>query len=102
MSSELCLYVCTYYSSAGSLTEDDLRDILNLLEPVKSEWRNLGVQLKIDLSYLDSIQQDANNRMTNMIAHWMRNSPDTANWDTLIDALQMIGRRDIAKKALTS
>ena len=70
----------------------DLADILAELTEVTKPYQ-LGIQLKIDSSILDTIERnhpkDIDQQKTEVIQHWLRNSPD-ASWTTLAKAVERI------------
>ena len=80
----------------GILTEEDIRDILNILpaEVQQLQWFDLGIQLGIPYSQLKGFER-SDHCMTDMIAHWISNA-DNPNWETLAASLEKIGRKAVA------
>ena len=78
---------------ADELTVVDLPDILAVLTEVTKPYQ-LGIQLKIDLSELKTIEKnhptDIDRQKTEVIEYWLRNSPDPS-WKALTDALERMG-----------
>jgi hypothetical protein len=71
----------------------DLADVLAAIKEVTKPYQ-LGIQLKIDLSELKTIEtnysKDIDRQKTEVIEHWLRNSPD-ASWTTLANAVERMG-----------
>ena len=80
-------------TNTADLTISDLADVLAALTEVTKSYE-LGIQLKIDLAELDSIEknhpQDIDRQKTEVIKYWLRNSPD-ASWTTLANAVKRMG-----------
>ena len=78
---------------ATKLSISDLADVLAALKEVSKPYQ-LGIQLKIDSSELDSIEKnhprDIGRQKTELVKYWLRNSPD-ASWTTLANAVERIG-----------
>ena len=79
---------------ASKLSISDLADVLAALKEVTKSYQ-LGIQLKIDSSELDSIEKnhprDVDQQKTEVIKYWLCNSPD-ASWTTLANAVERMGR----------
>ena len=75
------------------LNISDLADVLAALTEVTRPYQ-LGIQLKIDSSELDSIEKnhprDIDRQKTEVVKYWLRNSPD-ASWTTLANAVERMG-----------
>ena len=78
---------------ASKLSISDLADVLATLKEVAKPYQ-LGIQLKIDSSELDTIEKDhpkdIDRQKTEVIKYWLRNSPD-ASWTTLANAVERMG-----------
>ena len=78
---------------ATMLSISDLANILAALKEVAKPYQ-LGIQLKIDSSELDTIEKDhprgIDRQKTEVIKYWLRNSPD-ASWTTLANAVERMG-----------
>ena len=78
---------------ATKLNISDLADVLAKLKEVTKPYQ-LGIQLKIDSSELDTIERnhpkDIDRQKTEVIKYWLRNSPDPS-WTTLASALERMG-----------
>ena len=78
---------------ATKLTISDLADVLATLREVAKPYQ-LGIQLKIDLGHLDTIENnhrgDIDRQKTEVVKYWLRNSPD-ASWTTLANAVERMG-----------
>ena len=80
-------------ANTPELTVSDLANILAALTEVTKPYQ-LGIQLKIDSSILKVIERDysdINRQKTEVIEHWLRNSPD-ASWTTLANAVERMGK----------
>ena len=75
------------------LDESSLKDVLAALKKVTKPYQ-LGLQLNIDSSELDTIEKDhlrdIDRQKTEVIKYWLRNSPD-ASWTTLANAVERMG-----------
>ena len=75
------------------LSTSDLADVLAALTEVTKPYE-LGIQLKIDLAELDTIEKDyprdIGRQKTEVIKYWLRNSQDTL-WTTLANAVERMG-----------
>ena len=71
----------------------DLADVLAAIKEVTKPYE-LGIQLKIDSSELDSIEKnhprDNDRQKIEVVKYWLRNSPD-ASWTTLANAVERMG-----------
>ena len=80
-------------TKAPKLSISDLADVLAALTEVNKPYQ-LGIQLKVDLAELDSIEKnhlrDIDRQKTEVIKYWLRNSPD-ASWTTLANAMERMG-----------
>ena len=88
--------VCMWISMATKdpeLCVSDLADVLAALTEVAEPY-HLGIQLKIDLVELDTIEKNhpgnITRQKTEVIKYWLRNSPD-ASWTTLANAVERTG-----------
>ena len=75
------------------LTKLDLAEVVTALGEVTEPYQ-LGIQLKIDSSQLDTIEKkypgDIGRQKTEVVKYWLRNSPD-ASWTTLANAVERMG-----------
>jgi hypothetical protein len=75
------------------LTISDLADVLAALTEITKPCQ-LGIQLKIDSSELDTIEKnnyrDIDRQKTEVVKYWLHNSPD-ASWTTLANAVERMG-----------
>ena len=75
------------------LSISDLAEVLAALKEVTKPYK-LGIQLKIDSSTLKTIEEnhrgDIDRQKTEVIEHWLHNSPD-ASWTTLANAVERMG-----------
>jgi hypothetical protein len=80
-------------TDAPDLSISDLADVLAGLTEITKPYQ-LGIRLKIDSSELKTIERnyskDIDRQKTEVIEHWLRNSPD-ASWTTLANAVERMG-----------
>ena len=78
---------------ATKLGISDLADVLAAIVEVTRPYQ-LGIQLKIDSSELDTIEKnhpgDIDRQKTEVVKYWLRNSPE-ASWTTLASAVERMG-----------
>ena len=81
------------------LKEIKLRDVIKALEDVAgTQWYDLGLQLEISPSTLDTIASDhqtANECKRTMLGKWLQSDPE-ASWEKLAVALTLIGHKTTA------
>ena len=75
------------------LTISDLAEVLIAIKEISKPYQ-LGIQLKVDLAELDSIERnhhgDIGRQKTEVVKYWLLNSPD-ASWATLANAMKEMG-----------
>ena len=80
--------------TAHDLTLSDLNRVYNLLFQVKAKWRDIGLQLGVNVNSLDNIQsevsyRDDGQRLMQMLSEWLRNVTEPRpSWPRLVDALR--------------
>ena len=75
----------------GPLTTADLRNVRNSVWDARTKWYDIGIELKIDVSVLESIEQDKDNvgsRLTAMLTGWLRQTTPSPTWKALVEALK--------------
>ena len=77
----------------------ELRDAVVALKDVAGvQWYDLGLQLKLSPSVLDTIAADhqiSDDRKRMMLRKWLQSDPE-ASWERLAAALALIGHETIA------
>ena len=68
-----------------------MREVLDLTFPYRAKWRQIGIELGIDIGKIDAIE--ANRRMvedclTDLISHWLRNTKPKPTHGALTAVLQ--------------
>ena len=88
-------------ASEKTLTEDNLVDIINALEEDKfttSNWRRLGLQLRISRDNLTTIENDNYNKadrcLEECLAKWLKTGK--ATYTGLAEALEKMGEKAAA------
>ena len=85
----------------GIPTDDELHE---LAHDVKSFWRKLGRELKVENSMLAQFDLDnpynSYEKSYQMLTHWRESNADSATYTILFKALssRVVGRSDLAKK----
>ena len=68
------------------------------------QWYNLGVQLGIDVHYLDWIEEkyprSCKIRQNKMFGEWLRRDPE-ASWDKLCGALRIVGEEKVIESIIS-
>ena len=83
----------------NKLTPDDLGQLLEEVVDVSAQWYQLGLQLKVKIGRLESIQaqfSDPERQLLEMLKTWLTTS-DNTTWKTLTDAL---GSRSVGASQL--
>ena len=78
--------------------ERELPDIVLLLKDALTgtQWYDLGLQLRLPSSTLDTIATHSDHEQNlMMLREWLQTDPE-ASWDKLADALTMIGQKATA------
>ena len=84
-----CASRWTSMANTPELTVSDLADILAALTEVTKPYQ-FGIQLKIALKVIERDYSDIDRQKTEVIEHWLHNSPD-ASWTTLANAVERMG-----------
>ena len=72
------------------MTLDDLGRVMEEVLDVSAQWYHLGLQLKVRIGTLDSIQaqfSDPKRQLLEMLKTWLTTS-DNTSWKSLTDALR--------------
>jgi len=85
-------YVVDFCFSESSISHLDL---VNELEPISSQWRQLGIQFRFTENDLDGIKQNSPHGgveewMSTMLDRKLRSTPGLG-WDDIVEALWNIG-----------
>ena len=75
--------------SGNKLTLDDLGQVMEEVLDVSAQWYHLGLQLKVRIGTLDSIQaqfSDPKRQLLEMLKTWLTTA-DNTSWKMLTDAL---------------
>ena len=70
------------------MTLDDLRELVNLLNPVRNKWYAVGLQLRVPVSDLNSIRSqfsDLGERLCEMLQLWLKRQG--TSWTDIFEAL---------------
>jgi len=69
---------------------DDLKTILNDTAPCRAKWYNLGIQLRVDMGTLESIElqyKAPGDQLREVVKAWLK-SVENPTWGAMIDALK--------------
>ena len=78
--------------SPGQLTIKDLPEVRDALWSARSKWLDIGIELGIDKSELDSIEEssrgDPSKCLTSVVSHYLEKSSYTRSWSGIVEALK--------------
>ena len=80
-----------------------MKDLVNELSAVKDKWKDLGVQLNMTPSDLNSIEikcsNDPSHCLLEMLSQWWEVTSPSPTWQTVVDALSSpaVGRQIVAE-----
>ena len=64
----------------------------SVLHPVRAKWRNIGIELEIDIGTLDSIEKsfhfDHTECLSRMLENWLKQTDPPPSWDAIVEALE--------------
>ena len=70
--------------------------------PLASDWKNIGIFLKVDHSELNTIQADYPNQSRNclreMLNTWLKQSHPESTWQAVAEAVELLGDQQKAKE----
>ena len=69
----------------------DLSTVRNALHDVRTKWFDIGVELKVKIPTLKSIEtryDDDKDCLREVITEWLNKANDQATWESLVDALR--------------
>ena len=72
------------------LTLKDIRDVRDLLYPVRRKWYSIGIELKLEIGELDTIKviySDPGDCLTELLKIWLKSINPPPTWWALGDAL---------------
>ena len=79
----------------------DLCLLTEHLDPVKNDWKTLGLYLSIELIAIQEIEKkspdDVKLCQDKLLEYWTIHNP-SASWDDVITALKKLNRNDLADK----
>ena len=82
----------------------DLTTLTSELSPAKNKWHEIGVQLKIELSHLNDIEDmhtTSERRMTEMLGYWLDgNTEAPICWESILKCLRAptVNKRGLAEE----
>lgn len=92
-------------SATKVLSTTDTKEVLEVLEPVATRWKWIGIALNLSTSDMDIINQEfdsIHDKLLEMISYWLKQVYDTKKyglptWPALIEAVRKkIGGNDPA------
>ena len=81
-----------------------LKSARSALFPVRAKWRNIGIELDIDIGTLDSIEKsfhfDHTECLSRMLESWLKQTDPPPSWDAIVEALESgpIGEGHLAEQ----
>ena len=95
------LFVCI---CTGQLSLDDLSLVYREVWPARSKWFNIGLELDLEVSDLNTINRrhsvDAGNCLMECLEVWLRGSHQPPTWSAMVKALRSptVGLAEIADR----
>ena len=82
------------------LVSTELKYLVDDLEECTYNWFDLGFNLDVPMTQLKIISnpQPFSQRLISTLDHWMNRSKDVASWESLVEALEQIGHRRLARE----
>ena len=85
------------------LSKPELTDLTGALNKVASEWKGLGVRLRIPVATLDTIEADHSHKsqdcLLEMLKEWLKQQVDPPpSWTVIIDAVEYLGDKQLGKE----
>ena len=82
------------------LASTELKDLVDDLEECTYKWFDLGINLDVPMTQLTIISnpQPFSRRLIDTLDHWMNKSQDDVTWEILIEALEQISHRRLARE----
>ena len=68
----------------------DLATVLNELFPCRAKWHNLGIQLRVDVSTLDSFKaqyDDPSDKLREVLKSWLATG-ENPTWRVIVETLK--------------
>jgi hypothetical protein len=86
---------------AEVLGEDDLRRVVNALHKMRAQWKDIGLQLGVEVHDLDDIRSSSRNqdKLIKVLTLWLRSTPSPTWWN-IVDALRhpSVNRLNVAEE----
>lgn len=80
----------------------ELRDLMKELKVIASNWHNFGVMLEVNSRQLASVAADyprsCEDCLREMLKIWLKNVDPPPSWSAVVDALENIDERRLAKE----
>ena len=69
-----------------------MKNARSALYPVRAKWKDIGIELDVDIGTLDSIERSChfqdNNCPTRMLDFWFKQTDSPLSWDAIVEALE--------------
>lgn len=95
------MFIKIYFADSAKWTDFTKGQLLEVCNDLGSCWSDLGEKLGLKSKTLDNIDNDYTldkDKAKKMLSVWMGWKGNSATGKCLIDALEKIGKRDIAQK----
>ena len=66
-------------------------DVRKLLADISNEWYTVGLALKVDTDFLESLESSQKKdivKLSKVIHKWITTESSPVNWDTVIEAIE--------------
>lgn len=79
-----------------------IKDLMKELNAIASNWQNFGVMLEVDSRKMNSVAADypwsCEDCLREMLRIWLKNVDPPPSWSAVVDALENIDERRLAKE----
>ena len=81
-----------------------MKNARSALYLVRAKWKDIGIELEIDIRTLDSIERSChfqdNDCLTRMLDYWLKQTDPPPSWDAIVEALDSgpIGEEHLAEQ----
>ena len=69
-------------------TVPTMKDVVELLMPIRSRWYMIGIALAVSSGDLDAISRGNNPELASMISTWLDRCGKKATWEVLLKAVE--------------
>lgn len=62
--------------------------LIELLEPIHSEWRLIGGKLEVDIQFIDDLNESNKMKLDEVTKKWIKTKPTPTTWFNIIDVVK--------------